>query len=113
MMHERRTKLALGAALGLGLIAGLAGAGLLLWRRLAGRAGEAEAPAAAFSSPVAAPGAPVQTRDAGPAAMRDGEGAPWDARDEASDESFPASDPPASQDFRAPAPIDPSPRRPH
>lgn len=34
-----------------------------------------------------------QTRNAGPAAMRDTDGSDWDATDEASDESFPASDP--------------------
>lgn len=36
-----------------------------------------------------------QTRNAGPAAMRDGDVSDWDAEDEASDESFPASDPPS------------------
>lgn len=39
---------------------------------------------------------PNPVRDAGPAAMRDGERVPWSAVDEASDESFPASDPPAT-----------------
>lgn len=32
------------------------------------------------------------TRDAGPASMRDGDGVEWDRVDQASDESFPASD---------------------
>lgn len=36
-------------------------------------------------------GAPVQVRPAGAESTRD-DRAPWDARDEASDESFPASD---------------------
>ena len=36
-----------------------------------------------------------QTRNAGPAAMRDSDARDWDAADEASDESFPASDPPS------------------
>ncbi|MEN3951255.1 hypothetical protein [Iodidimonas sp. SYSU 1G8] len=35
------------------------------------------------------------TRDAGPASMRDDLPEAWDQVDEASDESFPASDPPA------------------
>jgi len=50
-----------------------------------GRAAFATGQAHAGSNPV---------RDAGPAAMRDGERAPWSPVDEASDESFPASDPP-------------------
>lgn len=35
-------------------------------------------------------------RPAGPEAMRDAPRRPWDPTDEASDESFPASDPPAT-----------------
>jgi hypothetical protein len=35
-------------------------------------------------------------RDAGPDAMRDPSGRPWSPVDQASDESFPASDPPAT-----------------
>lgn len=34
-------------------------------------------------------------RNAGPASMQDGEDLDWDKVDEASDESFPASDPPS------------------
>ncbi|WP_170003614.1 hypothetical protein [Pseudopontixanthobacter vadosimaris] len=37
-----------------------------------------------------------QVRDAGPGAMRDGAATNWTRTDEASDESFPASDPPAT-----------------
>ena len=36
-----------------------------------------------------------QTRNAGPEAMRDASDRAWDRIDQASDESFPASDPPA------------------
>jgi hypothetical protein len=39
---------------------------------------------------------PNAVRDAGPEAMRDPPAAPWTAVDEASDQSFPASDPPAT-----------------
>jgi hypothetical protein len=38
-------------------------------------------------------GSPTQVRPAGPGAMKDNPGR-WDKVDEASDESFPASDPP-------------------
>ena len=41
-----------------------------------------------------ATGGPVEVRNAGPAAMRS-DPPEWDKVDEASDESFPASDPPA------------------
>ncbi|WP_423066993.1 hypothetical protein [Devosia sp. CN2-171] len=41
----------------------------------------------------------VQVRAAGPEAMRDRPKRPWTALDEASDESFPASDPPAANRF--------------
>ncbi len=36
------------------------------------------------------------TRNAGPASMRDDGGKRWDGVDQASDESFPASDPPST-----------------
>ncbi len=42
--------------------------------------------------------AAVQVRAAGPAAMRDKPGS-WEPEDPASDESFPASDPPTSNRF--------------
>ena len=50
----------------------------------------------------AKPGPPdsfVQIRAAGPEGMRDKPRRPWTSLDEASDESFPASDPPASNRF--------------
>ena len=43
-----------------------------------------------------AAGAPGTVRSAGPESMRDGKTGRWDKVDEASDESFPASDPPAN-----------------
>lgn len=41
----------------------------------------------------------VQIRPAGPDGMRDKPGRKWKVEDEASDESFPASDPPAANRF--------------
>ena len=41
----------------------------------------------------------VQIRAAGPEAMRDAPPRPWTVLDETSDESFPASDPPAANRF--------------
>ena len=38
----------------------------------------------------------MNVRDAGPDAMRDDTARDWDKADQASDESFPASDPPAT-----------------
>lgn len=62
---------------------------------------EGEAAAAAFAadsvaSEHAADGAPAPVRDAGPTEMRDEVDRDWDAIDQQSDESFPASDPPAN-----------------
>jgi len=52
---------------------------------------------AAFAEGESTPG-PVEVRNAGPAAMAD-EPPHWDAVDQASDESYPASDPPAANRF--------------
>jgi len=61
------------------------------------RWGNGEVPAAALERGKTEPGAAGQSgaaRSAGPEAMRDPP-ADWDKADQASDESFPASDPPA------------------
>lgn len=63
-----------------------------LSRRTAPRGAGAHA-AFADDQPV---GAANPVRDAGPDAMRDRPAAPWTAVDEASDQSFPASDPPST-----------------
>ena len=81
-----------GLALGL-----LAGAGVVLWLVRGMRPSAAsETPAAAFAGSGAAVGSFVHTRDAGPDHIRDEDGEDWDKVDQASDESFPASDPPSS-----------------
>ena len=41
----------------------------------------------------------AKVRNAGPESIRDGETAHWDTVDQAGDESFPASDPPAMNKF--------------
>lgn len=57
-----------------------------------------QAPAFKDAEPAGAPDQPAPVRPAGSDAMRD---APqeWDETDQASDESFPASDPPAANKF--------------
>ncbi|ALC13259.1 hypothetical protein [Sphingopyxis sp. 113P3] len=70
-----------------------AGAGVFAlwrWRRSARHDGHA----AAFSNAETDPENFAQTRSAGPDAMRDPAARAWDEVDQASDESFPASDPP-------------------
>jgi hypothetical protein len=60
------------------------------------RGRKAETVPAAFSSEAGVEGAPVRVRDAGPDNVRDPEPErAWTREDQASDESFPASDPPA------------------
>ena len=51
---------------------------------------------AAFANGQGADGVSHQVRDSGPDAMRDKPSRSWDKTDEAVDESFPASDPPAT-----------------
>ncbi|HZV17300.1 MAG TPA: hypothetical protein VFF84_01245 [Sphingobium sp.] len=79
-----------------GLLIGLvAGVGGFLWwmRRSDPNAGLHPAPA--FAGKGAAKDSPGHTRDAGLEAMRDKGDDNWDVVDQASDESFPASDPPS------------------
>lgn len=71
-----------------------AGAYVLL-RRAADTPGTGRPAAFAADQPGGGPG-PQPVRDAGPEAMRDPPRGEWSGVDEASDESFPASDPPGS-----------------
>jgi hypothetical protein len=59
--------------------------------------GHDASPRAAFATGESTPG-PVDIRNAGPDAMA-GDHPHWDSIDQASDESYPASDPPASNRF--------------
>ncbi len=70
-----------------------AAAYVLSRKNSAGRAAAGTPAAFADGQPGAGPN-PV--RDAGPYAMRDGQARTWSSVDEASDQSFPASDPPAN-----------------
>lgn len=77
----------------LGLLA--SAGGYLWWMRRTG--GDRDLyPAVAFKNGVGAKGSPGHVRDAGPDAMADDDGKKWGSVDEASDESFPASDPPST-----------------
>jgi hypothetical protein len=78
------------------LLGALAGAGTFLWLKNQREREEELHPAAAFAGPGASKKSPSHTRDAGPENMRDHPGEQWDKVDQASDESFPASDPPAT-----------------
>jgi uncharacterized membrane protein YebE (DUF533 family) len=51
---------------------------------------------AAFAPGQGEDGVTHQVRNSGPEAMRDKPAGSWDKTDQASDESFPASDPPAT-----------------
>ena len=73
-----------------------AGAGVVaLWRKRRNAPTPAPRHGAAFADRETDPENATQTRSAGPGSMRDGARRHWDNVDEASDESFPASDPPA------------------
>jgi len=65
-----------------------------LYRALSGKADRGRA---AFATGESTPG-PVEVRNAGPAAMASNP-PEWDNIDQASDESFPASDPPSANRF--------------
>lgn len=69
-------------------------AGLVGYRLLAGRGKDGNDANAAFAEDQPQE-SDTAVRDAGPKAMRDGEPEEWSKVDEALDESFPASDPPA------------------
>lgn len=66
----------------------------LMRRRAAGGGGPGARPAISGSGGYGAVGESGAARSAGPEAMRDPP-TEWDEADQASDESFPASDPPA------------------
>ena len=91
MKWNRKTGLiAVGAA-------ALAGLGTALFIRRRRRRDDEEVPAPAHARNRTEPGPAGQSgagRSAGPEAMRDPPGK-WEKTDQASDESFPASDPPA------------------
>ncbi len=80
----------------IGIFAGLAAAaaGIVGWRMLRARGSTHDA-APAFASGEADSENLDQTRSAGQQAMRDEPERDWDKVDQAVDESFPASDPPA------------------
>lgn len=71
-----------------------AGGGYALWRWSQKNAAEREH-AAAFASGETDPANFDQTRSAGPDGMKSDVERDWDKVDQAADESFPASDPPA------------------
>jgi hypothetical protein len=80
-------------------VAAVAGAGMMAWLRYRDefddwRQRDDYSPAA-FAATESHPENFDQTRSAGPDAMRDDPGEEWDEIDQALDESFPASDPPA------------------
>ena len=89
-----------GIGIGAGLATGLLAA--VLWQRnrtrkdMVSPEGERGHRAALVAGDVE-PGNIDQTRPAGPDAIRSEVDRPWDRVDEASDESFPSSDPPAFQ----------------
>lgn len=86
-------------AAGAGALAAIAAgaAGLVFGRKwLADRRAAKAAPALAGDRPEGPVGHSGNARPAGPEAMRDPP-SEWERVDEASDESFPASDPPATQ----------------
>lgn len=84
--------MALGKMLALGTV------GAMFWftRKSACPAAKDERHSAAFADGETQSENFDQTRSAGPSGMRDDEKRAWENVDQASDESFPASDPPAT-----------------
>ena len=74
-------------------LAALAALGYVGWKAYAKSKGEGHA---AFASGQEAGANFAKVRDAGPESMADKPRREWASEDEASDESFPASDPPAT-----------------
>jgi hypothetical protein len=90
-----RRKGAIATGIAAACVAGLGYAVSSLWRRRSGGgAGPGARPAISGSGGHGAVGESGAARSAGPEAMRDPP-REWDQADQASDESFPASDPPA------------------
>lgn len=83
---------------GFGKLLGIATLGALFWftRKAAPQATKDDDHSAAFADGETHAENFDQTRSAGPDAMRDDVKRPWESVDQASDESFPASDPPAT-----------------
>jgi len=81
-----------------GKLLGIATLGALFWftRKAAPQAAKDDDHSAAFADGETHAENFDQTRSAGPDAMRDDVKRPWESVDQASDESFPASDPPAT-----------------
>ena len=88
-----RRKGAIATGIAAACVAGLGYAASSLWRRRSG-GGPGARPAISGSGGHGAVGESGAARSAGPEAMRDPP-REWDEADQASDESFPASDPPA------------------
>lgn len=83
---------------GFGKILGVAVLGALYWftRKSAPESPKDDGHSAAFADSETDPENFDQTRSAGPDGMRSDTRREWDSVDQAADESFPASDPPAN-----------------
>ncbi|WP_422060824.1 hypothetical protein [Sphingopyxis sp.] len=83
---------------GIGKITGVAVLGALYWftRRTGPKFPKHDNHSAAFADSETDPENFDQTRSAGPDGMRSDARRSWDSVDQAADESFPASDPPAT-----------------
>jgi hypothetical protein len=83
---------------GLGKLVGVAVLGALFWfaRKTTKKFPKNDAHSAAFADSETDPENFDQTRSAGPDGMRSDPRRNWDKVDQAADESFPASDPPAN-----------------